>query len=179
MGDVVDFGEGGDQQEPTPAKRKMNFPILKILLFAGIGVLVLGVMITISFVVVNMVSSKGTPQSSVPVGEEYQDVLPAYVYSSQLPEMRLSTADKPAATVIVKVLIGYEKNNKALENELTERQPQIRDFLRNFFSLKKADSLQPTKERQLKEEIRSSLNDMMASKGIRDILFEKLQTVEQ
>lgn len=179
MGDVVDFGEGGDQQEPTPAKRKMNFPILKILLFVGIGALVIGLMFTISFIVGNMVVSKGTPQSAVQVGEEYQEVLPAYVYSSQLPEMRLSTADKPPATVIVKVLIGYEKNNKALENELTERQPQIRDFLRNFFSLKKAENLLPTKEKQLKDEIKSNLNDMMASKGVRDILFEKLQTVEQ
>jgi flagellar basal body-associated protein FliL len=179
MGDVVDFGEGGDQQEPTPAKRKMNFPILKILLFVGIGVLVLGVMITVAFVVSGIKDKNGTPQSSVPMGEDYQDVLPAYVYSSQLPEMRLSTADKPAATVIVKVLIGYEKNNKGLENELTERQPQIRDFLRNFFSLKKADELQPAKERKLKDDIRTDLNDMMASKGVRDILFEKLQTVEQ
>jgi flagellar basal body-associated protein FliL len=179
MGDVVDFGEGGEQQEPAPSKRKFSFPLLKILLIGGLCLLVLGVVITVSIVVVNVMVAKGASQTTVPVGEEYQDVLPAYVYSSQLPEMRLSTADKPAATVIVKVLIGYEKNNKGLENELTERQPQIRDFLRNYFSMKKAEDLGPTKERKIKEEIRSDLNGMMTSKGVRDILFEKLQTVEQ
>lgn len=180
MGDVVDFGEGSDQQEPAaPEKRKFNFPILRILLIAGIGLLVLGVVVTVSIIVVNYMLSHGNSQTSVQVGEEYQDVLPVYSYSSQLPEMRLSTADRPAATVVVKVLVGYDKGNKELENELNERQPQIRDFLRNYFSLKKAEELGPARERKLKEELRSNLNAMMKAKGVRDILFEKLQTIEQ
>lgn len=179
MGDV-DFGEGADQQEQAaPEKRKFSFPLLRILLIAGISLLVLGVVVTVSIIVVNYMLSRGNPQTNVQVGEEYQDVLPVYSYSSLLPEMRLSTADRPAATAVVKVLIGYDKSNKELENELTARQPQIRDFLRNYFSLKKVEDLAPTRERKLKEELRSSLNAMMKSKGVRDILFEKLQTIEQ
>jgi flagellar FliL protein len=179
MGDVVDFGDGSDQQEQAPEKRKFNFPVLRILLIAGLCLLVLGVVVTVSIAVVNYMLSHGSSQTSVKTSEDYVDVIPAYVYSTQLPEMRLSTSDKPAATVVVKVLIGYEKNNKALENELTERKPQMVDRLRRYFSSKKAEDLQPDKETKLKEELRSELNNMTKVKGIRDILFEKLQTIEQ
>jgi flagellar FliL protein len=181
MGDVVDFGEGSDQQEPAaPEKRKAGgFPILKILLFAGLGILAVGLIITVVVITMKVMVSQGNVQTKVPVGEEYQEVLPAYAYSSLLPEMRLSTADKPAATVVVKVLVGYDKGNKELEAEITDRQPQIRDSLRNYFSMKKVADFAPEKERKLKEEIRSNLNGIMESKGIRDILFEKLQTIEQ
>jgi flagellar protein FliL len=180
MGDVVDFGDGSDQQEQAPEKRKFNFPVLRILLIAGLCLLVLGVVVTVSIVVVNYMLSHGSSQTSVKTSEEYVDVIPAYVYSADLlPEMRLSTSDKPPATVVVKVLIGYEKNNKALANELTDRKLQMIDRLRRYFSSKKAEDLQPDKETKLKEELRSELNNMTKAKGIRDILFEKLQTIEQ
>ncbi len=180
MGDVVDFGDGSDGQEPSlPEKRKSGFPILKILLFGGLGLLAVVLIITVVVITVRIMVAQGNTQTAVPVGEEYRDVLPIYAYSSQLNEMRLSTADKPPASVLVKVLIGYDTGNKELEGELLARKPQIMDYLRNYFSMKKAVDFAPGQERKLKEEIRSNLNGMMKAKGVRDILFEKLQTVEQ
>jgi flagellar protein FliL len=78
----------------------------------------------------------------------------------------------------VKVNLGFEITDKETPNEITARMVQIRDLLRNYFSLKRAAEMGPAQERQLKEELREKLNGMMKAKGIKEILFERLDIVE-
>jgi flagellar protein FliL len=181
MGDI-DFAEGGDSTEqPAPEKKSGGgggFPILKILMFVGIVIGAIALIITIVVITVRVLDSKGRSDSLVPVSEEYQDVLPIYVYSTAIPEIRTQTSDTPPASVSVKIGIGYDKGNKAFESELSERSLQIKDFLRNYFSMKTAEELKPEKENEIKEEIREQLNDMMKTKGVRDILFESKNVIE-
>lgn len=178
MGDI-DFSEdGGGQEQAAPAKKRGGFPILKILMFVGIGLAALALIVTVVVVTVKILDSKGRSQTATPMSEEYRDVMPVYSYSSTLPEFRTRTVDKPPATVAVQILIGFDKGNKQVETELSDRKEQLRDFLRNYFAVKKAAELGPGQERRIKEELREKLNDMMKSKGIRDILFAKFDVIE-
>jgi flagellar FliL protein len=179
MSDIDFSDEGTAQEKPSQEKRRgLGIPILRILGIVGIILGAVILMFTIAWLTLTLAGGRGQAQTVVPASEEYQDVLPEYAYSSQVPELCLRTMDDPPASVSVKVLIGYDKGDKELENELNARQAQIRDFLRNYFSTKKADDLSPARERRVKEELRERLNDIMRSKGIRDILFEKLDVVK-
>jgi flagellar protein FliL len=179
MSDIDFSDDGAAQEKQTPEKRRgTGIPILRILMIAGIILGAVLLMFSIAWLTITLAGSRGKSQTVVPASEAYQDVLPVYEYSATLPELRLRTMDQPPASVSVKVIIGYDKADKETANELTSRQVQIRDFLRNYFSLKKAADLTPLNERRIKEELRERLNDLMKAKGIRDILFDKLDVIE-
>ena len=179
----IDFSDagGGEGQEKSVAEKRRSggVPILRILMIAGIVLGAVLLMFTVSWLTLAVAGGRGKDQTVVPASEEYQDVIPVYEYSSNTPEMRLRTIDNPPASLTVKILIGYDKGNKDISNELTERKAQIQDFLRSYFSSKKADELSAANERRVKEELRERLNDLMKAKGIRDILFEKFDVVAQ
>jgi flagellar basal body-associated protein FliL len=179
MSDIDFSDDSGTQEKPAQEKRRgAGVSILRILMIAAIVLGAVLLMFTIAWVTLAIAGNRGKAQTVVPVSEEYQDVLPEYEYSSQVPEMRLRSVDSPPASISVKVLIGFDKGNKEVANELGTRQAQIRDFLRGYFAQKKAMDLSPANERRVKEELRERLNDLMKAKGIRDILFEKLDVVE-
>jgi len=179
MSDIDFSDDSAIQEKPAQEKRRGGgVPILRILMIAAIVLGAVLLMFTIAWLTLVLAGDRGKAQTVVPVSEEYQDVLPEYEYSAQVPELRLRSTDKPPASISERVLIGYDKGNEEIANELGTRQAQIRDFVRNYFSKKKAGELSPENERRIKEELRERLNDITKSKGIRDILFEKLDVVE-
>jgi flagellar basal body-associated protein FliL len=179
--DFSDAGGGSDGPEKPVAEKRRGggFPILRILMIAGIVLGAVLLMFTVSWLTLAVAGGRGKDQTVVPASEEYQDVIPIYDYSSNIPELRLRTIDSPPASVAVKILIGFDKGNKEVSNELTERRAQIQDFLRGYFSAKKAEDLSAANERRIKEELRERLNDLLKAKGVRDILFEKFDVVTQ
>jgi flagellar protein FliL len=178
MSDDSFLAEGEGQEGAAPGKKKGAFNLSRILMFVGIGVAAIGLIVTVVVITMSLVDKKGTPQTNVPVSEDYQEAAPVYQYVTTIGEVRTRTVDEPPQSVVVKVNLGFEQSDKETPNEITARMVQLRDVLRNYFSLKRAVDLGPTQERQLKEELREKLNGMMKSKGIKEILFEKLDVVE-
>ena len=83
------------------------------------------------------------------------------------------------ASVIVNVVLGYKKDDKVASNEITARTVEIQDYLRKYFSSKKAAELRPQNEDMLKLEIKNDINDILTSSSIRDVRFLKFEVVEQ
>ena len=78
----------------------------------------------------------------------------------------------------MKVNIGLEKDDKDTPIEINLRMPQIKDYLRMFFTSKYADDLKPEKEPILKDEILQNLNHILSKPTIKEILFDRLDVVK-
>jgi flagellar basal body-associated protein FliL len=181
MSDNVDdqdmsFAEGGESESSAPApKAKGAGPgILKILMFVGIGLGAIILIVVVSLVTVNLVNKQQKPMAAIPVTEEYQAATPVYSFTSNVPEIRTKTRDKEALYVQVKINVGFEEKDKTGPGEFANRSAQIRDYLRNYFSMKYGDELAPEREKELKEELRENLNRMLSKPFIKEVLFEEL-----
>ena len=53
--------------------------------------------------------------------------------------------------------------------------PQIRDYLRNYFTSKTADDLTPDKEAIIKDDLKENLNRILSKPTIKEILFDELE----
>jgi len=175
----LNFDESGGEQ-PAQAKPKGGGSgILRILMFVGIALALIALIVTIVVVTVSVLNGRGSSQTALPVSEAYQASTPAWATYKQLPSIRARSADPEPRSVVVKVVLGYDERDKELPNEILQRDIQIQDSLRNFFSRKLAEELTPQRESILKEEIRQMLNWMVEKGEIRAIYFEDLQVIEQ
>lgn len=178
MGDI-DFNDAEQQEQQVQEKRKFHVPVLRILMFLGIGLATLGLIVTVVVLTVRAMEDRGSGSSAaLPVSEAYLDVPPIYEYFSGLGEIQTRTIDDPPASVAVNILIGYDRNNKAIADELNLRRVPLLDFLRHYFSSKRAEDLAPSNESLVKEEIKEQVNNMVRAKGVRDIRFQKLTVIK-
>ncbi|MDE7382411.1 MAG: flagellar basal body protein FliL, partial [Treponemataceae bacterium] len=64
--------------------------------------------------------------------------------------------------------------------EITQRNIELKDFLRRYFTEKTAAQLRPQNENNLKIELKNAINDeILSSSKIKDISFLQLDVVEQ
>jgi flagellar protein FliL len=179
MSDNVDdqemsFAEG-ETEAAAPAKAKGAGPgIARILMIVGIGLGAVIFIVTVVVITVGIVNKQGKPAATMPKSEEYQAATPIFQYVGTIGEISTQTSDSEPATVAVKIQLGLEKEDKDTPVELNERMPQIRDFLRNYFTKKTADELSADKELILKDELKESLNRMLTKPTIKEILFDRL-----
>ncbi|MEI6874723.1 MAG: flagellar basal body-associated FliL family protein [Spirochaetota bacterium] len=184
MSDNIDdqdmsFAEGGEA-EAAPAKAKGAGPgLLRILMIVGIALGAVILIVTVVVVTVNILNSSGKAVQNVPASEQYQASTPIYQYIGTIAEIRTRTLDKEPHSVIVKINIGLEKEDKDGPVEINERAPQIRDTLRAFFAKKTAEELGADREGELKIEIRETVNAMLSKRMIKEVLFERLDVVAQ
>jgi flagellar basal body-associated protein FliL len=110
---------------------------------------------------------------SIPLSEEYTSEPEIYDYIS-LDEIEFQTCDATPVSFIVKIELGYKKDDKAALTEITQRTVKIIDFLRQYFSEKTAEELKPQNEEKLKIEIRDQINDdILSNSKIKEVLFTK------
>jgi len=184
MSDNVDdqemsFAEG-EAEAPKPAKAKGPGPgLARILMMVGIGLGAVIFIVTVVVVTVGVVSRQGKPAAALPVGESYRQSTPVYQYVSSIGEIRTRTLDKEPSAVVVKLNLGFESSDKESPTEVTLRLPQLRDYLRSYFSTKLADELAPDQEATIKEELRENLNRILSKPSVKEVLFEKLDVVKQ
>ncbi|MCX7025549.1 MAG: flagellar basal body-associated FliL family protein [Spirochaetes bacterium] len=171
------LGDGGDVTAPTKPHGGGSF-ILKLLMWVGIGLALVILIVAVVLVTMSVRDTQGKPLTEVPDTEEYQKALPAYEYSTLLGELRMSTADKEPASIVVKILLGFVKGEKKVPDELNSRKYQLIDSVRMYFTEKKADELKPQYERQIKEELRERINRMLETPGVKDVLFEKFDIMQ-
>jgi len=105
---------------------------------------------------------------------------PEYSFFDGIGRITTKTRDFPNThTVTVEMIIGYDLNDQNANNELLNRQTELNDFVRRYFSGKTADELAPEKEEQMKAELREMLNTRFFDTArARIILFNRLDVME-
>jgi len=184
MGDEdLDIGteiEGGEGEAGGKEKKGgfLGGALLKILKFVALGIGAIIFIVVVVIITVRILNpAAGGTQTAIPISEDYKGVPPKYAYYTNIEEIRTRTSDEAQATIIVKVVVGYDGNNKALQTELIDRTPQIQDLLRNYFSAKRMTELRPEDESFLKEEIKERINRILADGKIDEILFSDFNVV--
>lgn len=165
---------------PAPKKGKGILGILPALLkWVAIGVGAVILIVTVVIITMKIVGGNSTQQVTVPVSEEYDNHKEVLDWYSSLNVIRTQTSDDPPANVMVEVVLGYKKEDKATSTEISQRTVELRDFLRRYFTQKTAEELKPQNEENLKIEIRNAINDsILSSSKIKDVKFLSLSVIQ-
>ncbi len=178
--DDLNFEDGESTGSASSQKGgKMGGLLPTILKWAAIAVGAIILIVTVVVITMSIINSNSPSTTAVPVSQEYQPKRPEYEWYRSLPDVRAKTVDTVPASVIVNVVLGYKKDDKVASNEITARTVEIQDYLRKYFSSKKAAELRPQNEDMLKLEIKNDINDILTSSSIRDVRFLKFEVVEQ
>ena len=169
----------GETETAAPVKAKGAGPgIARILMIVGIGLGAVIFIVTVVVITVSIANKQGKPAATVVKSESYQAATPEYQYVGTIGEIRTRTKDTEPSSVAVKIQIGLELEDKDTAVEINKRMPQIRDYLRNYFTSRFADQLSPDNEGILKDDIRENLNRMLNKPTIKEILFDTLNVVK-
>lgn len=145
--------------------------------------IVLGAIILIVTVVVitmKIVGGNTSQQVVIPVSQEYVGKREVLDWYTSLGQVSTKTTDALPASVIVEVVLGYKQADKAASTEITQRQIEIKDYLRRYFTELSVEDLRPRNEEKRRIEIRNAINDdILSSSKIRDVRFLSLQIIEQ
>lgn len=170
----------GEDIESTPEKKKNRVGLLTGLLkwiIVAVGVVI--AVVTIVVVTVKNVSSSSPEVSAIPISEEYIGKREVLSWYRNIDQIRTKTADTNPRNVLVEVVLGYKLDNREVSAEITQRIIEIRDFLRRYFSQKKASELKPLLEEQLRAEIKRAINDdILGETAIKDVRFLVLEVSE-
>jgi flagellar FliL protein len=182
-GDNLDLEEEeGAEGSSAPKKAAGAGGLLPNLLkFVAIGLGALIFIVTVA-VITFTVMSKGGGQAQTAVADPtspYVGRRQEYANYTLIGQISTRTKDPVMTNVTVEVILQYDLNNNAAATELTTKQYDLRDFVRQYFSGKAAADLTPENELRLKNEIREILNTRyLDTAKIRNVLFLKLDVME-
>lgn len=144
----------------------------------GIGAVILIVTVVVVTTLI-MNNNKSGNQGPQILSEEYTVSREVLDWYTSLGPIQTKTDEANPATVTVEVVFGYKKDDKATSTEITQRNVELKDYLRRYFTEKTADELTPRNEEKLKIEIRNSINDnILSSSKIKDVRFLKLDVIK-
>ena len=139
--------------------------------------------ITVIFISVlcSCISGGNTSQQAViPVSQEYGSKRGVLDWYTSLGQVSTKTSDAIPASVIVEVVLGYKQADKAASTEITQRQSEIKDYLRRYFTELTVEDLRPRNEEKRRIEIKNAINQkILKNSEIRDVRFLSLQIIEQ
>ncbi|MDR1970890.1 MAG: flagellar basal body-associated FliL family protein [Treponema sp.] len=181
-GDNLDLEEDGGSEGSAPKKASGIGGLLPNLLkFIAIGLGALIFIVTVA-VITFTVMSKGGGNAQTAVADPtspYMPKRPEYANYTLIGQVTTRTSDKIVTNVTVEIILQYDLNNAAAAAELTSKQYDLRDFVRQYFSGKFAADLTPENELRLKNEIREILNTrILDTAKVRNVLFIKLDVME-
>ncbi|HIW36822.1 MAG TPA: flagellar basal body-associated FliL family protein [Candidatus Treponema faecavium] len=176
-----DLDMGEETTSTAPAKKGLMGGFLPMLLkWIAIAIGAIIVIVTVVVITLNVMGGNTTAQQTIPIAEEYSGRRETLDWFQAVGTIRTRTSDAVPASVMVEVVLGYRKEDKAASTEITERLVEIKDFLRRYFTEKTAAELQPMNEEKLKIEIRNAINDdILSNSKIRDVRFLSLEVIEQ
>ena len=117
---------------------------------------------------------------AVQTSPEYQTKRETLSWYTSLGTIKTKTCDEVSASVVAEVVLGYKLDDKATSTEITQRQIEIKDFLRRYFTAKTIAELKPQNEAKLQMEIRNSINDdILSNSRIKEVKFLTLDVLEQ
>lgn len=173
--------EGAVADEGVGAARRVGFlpaVFIQILKWSALGIGAILFIATVSFFTVKILGGGEQGMSRQRVSVDYAGKAPKYDWFSALGEIRGRSADETPSTILVDVRVGYPKGDKAIQMELIERTPQIRDIIRQFFTSKRAEQLKPAYENDLKAELTEKINSIMTDGKIKAVVFDSFNVVE-
>jgi len=164
----------------TPDKKKSKTGVLSgllkwILIAVGSAILI----VTVVVVTMKIVNSNTPEVRAVPVSEEYIGKKEVFSWYKDIDQIRTKTADINPRNILVEVVLGYKLDDREVSAEISQRIIEIRDFLRRYFSQKKATELTPQSEDELRAEIKRAINDdILGETAIKDVRFLVLEVSE-
>ena len=179
----LDLDDGGESAGASnaPKKRSGLSALLPTLLkFVAIGLGALIFIVTVAVITFNIMNRGGRTQTAVfDPTSPYVGRRPEFSMFTQIGAVTTRTRDPMNTSVTVEMIIGFDMGDNAALSELQNRQYELRDFVRRFFSNKYAADLVPEREEELRREIREQLNTrMLHTARVRIILFNRLDVME-
>jgi flagellar FliL protein len=178
--DILDDGESPDASA-SPKKRSGLASILpNILKFAAIGIGALIFIVTVAVITYNIMNKGGKSQTVImDSASPYVGKRPIYAMYTGVGTVNTRTRDERNHSVTVVMNIGYDAEDGTTAAELSTRQYELRDFVRNYFSAKYASELKPENEARLKQDIKDALNNrFLDTAKVRLILFDRLDVMD-
>ncbi len=185
MADEEDLGlDDGVEDDGGGSKKKGGaggfLPSLLKWVAIGIGAIILIVVVVV--ITMNIMNKNGSGTVSVvPASSEYTGKREELDWYTSIGAMTAQSNDNPPAIVRVEVVLGYKTDDKTASTEITKRQIQIKNLLRQYFSEKhKKDLKGIDNEKNMCIEIRNKINDdILQNSKIRDVLFMTLDVTDQ
>lgn len=178
--DLTDDMGGDDIGGGAPSKKRGGMGGLLPSLLKWIAIGLGGIILVVTVVIITMKVAGGnaTQQQVVPIGEEYSSHKEVLDWYSSLGTVRTKTSDETPSSIVVEVVLGYKKDDKAVSTEISQRTVELKDFLRRYFTQKTAEELKPYNEENLKIEIRNAINDsILSTSKIKDVKFLTLDVI--
>ena len=165
----------------APAKKSgFGGLITGILKWVAIGLGAVVLIVVIVLVTMKIANGNKSATVTLPISEEYTAQREILDWYTSLGSIRTKTSDDISASVVVDIALGYKKDDKACSTEITQRNIELKDFLRRYFTQKTIQELKPQNEGNLKIELRNEINDeILSSSKIKDISFIQLDVIEQ
>jgi len=182
--DELDMDDGESPDAGAGNKRKggaLGALLPTILKFAAIGIGALIFIVTVCVITYSLMNKGGKSQTVVTdPSSPYSGKRPNYAYYTNIGTVNTKTKDVDKSyTVTVVMNLGYDLEDAAAGSELSNRQYELRDFVRNYFTSKLAVDLAPENEPRLKQDIREILNTrFLDTARIRIVLFDRLDVME-
>ncbi len=130
--------------------------------------------------IVDWIGGNTSRQAVIPVSQEYGSKREVLDWYTSLGQVSTKTSDAIPANVIVEVALGYKQADKAASTEITQRQTEIKDYLRRYFTALTVEDLRPRNEEKRRIEIKQAINQkILKDSEIRDVRFLSLQIIEQ
>ena len=178
--DVLDGLEDGGASASSGKKGGMGGALPGLLKWVAIALGAIILIVVIVVVTVNILNKNTTGTPSIPISDEYVTQREILDWYTSLGAIRTKTSDDISASVVVDIALGYKKDDKATSTEITQRNIELKDFLRRYFTEKTIAELKPQNEQKLKIELRNAINDeILSTSKIRDISFLQLDVLEQ
>jgi len=180
--DDLDLDGGAEAAGVNTSKKKSSFSLLlpSLLKFIAIGLGALIFIVTVVVLTFNIMNRSGRPQVAVfDPASPYIGRRPEFAHFNQIGVVTTRTRDPSNISVTVEMIISYDMGDNAALSELMNRQYELRDFVRRFFSNRYASELTPAMEDQLRREIMEQLNTrILHTARARQILFNRLDVME-
>ncbi|MFP4065959.1 MAG: flagellar basal body-associated FliL family protein [Spirochaetaceae bacterium] len=153
--------------------------LIEVLKWAGIVIGAIIFIVTVVVLTLRIMDTGSASQTEIPESEEYRSAPPMLEWYSQIGEVRGQTNDEVRKTFIVEPWLGYEGENNQLQSELIQREPMLKDEVRQYFSNKTEDDLVgPENLNRVKEELRRRLNDILSTGRIETVVFDQYTVVD-
>ena len=178
-----DLGNDFETEEAGGSEKKSKgigglLPTLLKWVAIVLGAIIL--IVTVLVITMKFVGGNTSQQAVIPVSQEYVGKREVLDWYTSLGQVSTKTSDALPASVIVEVVLGYKQADKAASTEITQRQIEIKDYLRRYFTELSVEDLRPRNEEKRRIEIRNAINDdILSSSKIRDVRFLSLQIIEQ
>lgn len=181
--DDINLDDGGEASSSSSDKKGgLGGLVSGLLKWIIIGLAAIIVIVVVVVITVKIASKNTSSITAIPSSEEYvSGQREIFDWYTSLGIIQTSTCDDPPATVRVDVALAYKKDDKATSTEITQRNVELKAFLRRYFSSKTAAELRnPNNEDALENELKNGINDkILSSSKIRDVVFQSKDVIEQ